>query len=315
MAPRLVDIPQAPIPPGGVVEEFQGAGGVPLRAAYFAPPGEAAGSVILSPGRTEPIEKYFEVVGELLQRGLAVVVHDWRGQGLSHRLAADYRGHGDDWRCYVRDHQLLLSAFEDRLPRPRIALTHSMGGCFVALALPEEPRIDGALFTAPMFGIALGRLPVWAAKAVTWLFCRLGRRGAYIWAGSADPLRSPFDNNVLTHDRARWQRHRAQLLACPGLKVGGVTWGWLDNALKAVAQAARPGVAAAISIHLVVLAAEDDRLVVNAAARAFAEAAPQGRYAEAPGARHEIMMETDAIRAVFWDEFDRLAARVRRPNA
>ncbi len=68
-AARLIDTPQAPVPPGGRAEVFAGAGGAPLRAALWTPPGPPAGSVVLSPGRTEPIEKYFEVVGELLQRG------------------------------------------------------------------------------------------------------------------------------------------------------------------------------------------------------------------------------------------------------
>jgi len=34
---------------------------------------------------------------------------------------------------------------------------------------------------------------------------------------------------------------------------------------------------------------------------------------EIPGAFHEIMMETDDIRAVFWREFDALAASIPPP--
>ena len=48
---------------------------------------ERHGTVCIFPGRSEFIEKYFEVVGELRRRGFAVAVLDWRGQGGSGRLS------------------------------------------------------------------------------------------------------------------------------------------------------------------------------------------------------------------------------------
>ena len=315
--PGLIGIPQAPIPPGGVVEMVLGAGGARLRAACFAPVGGARGSVILSPGRSEPIEKYFEVIEALLGRGLTVLVHDWRRQGLSHRADRDpQKAHPQDWRFCVADYQAILAAFEARLPRPRLALAHSMGGCLVALALPGEPRIDAAVLTAPMFGLNLGRRPPpWLARPLITGLCVLGFGGAQAKGQSADPLSQPFEGNVLTHDRARWDRHRAQLRACPSLVVGGATWGWLDAALKATSRAARPGAAEAIPIPLLIVAAGDEQVVVNAPARTFAHRAPKGRYVEIAGSRHEIMMETDDIRARFWSLFDALAAGITPPSA
>ncbi|MFX9169433.1 alpha/beta hydrolase, partial [Acinetobacter baumannii] len=91
--------------------------------------GAARGSVVLSPGRSEPIEKYFEVIGELQARGFTVLVHDWRGQGLSHRMLPDaLAGHAPDWRTYLHDFDAMIAAFRARLPEPWIALGHSMGG-------------------------------------------------------------------------------------------------------------------------------------------------------------------------------------------
>lgn len=287
---------------------FKGADGVDLRAALWRPRGEPKGSVILSPGRTEPIEKYFEVVDELLARGFAVLAHDWRGQGLSHRLLEDrMRGHADDWRRFVADYEVMLATFGDRLPGPRIALSHSMGGCFVALALPGASGLDAAVFTAPMFGVHLGALPVWLSRAVANVLCVAGGRGAVVPRGSSSPAMAPFDPaNILTHDRARFERHRAQLLACPELALGGVTWGWLDQAFRAMARAKSAVNARAIRIPMLLLIGAEERLVVNADTRTFAAAAPNARVVEIPGARHEILMETDEVRAVFWAEFDAL---------
>ena len=167
----LVSIPEAPVPDHGKAEWFRGADGATLRAATFFPPGAARGSVVLSPGRTEPIEKYFEVVEDLLARGFAVLVHDWRGQGLSARALPDrLRGHARGFKTFVSDYRALLDAFEARMPRPWIAMGHSMGGCLTLLALARSPtrsgpsvlRMDRVLQTAA--GVVL---PVdWAAILV-----------------------------------------------------------------------------------------------------------------------------------------------------
>ena len=49
------------------------------------------GTIILQSGRTEFIEKYYEVIEEFVSRGFAVAMMDWRGQGLSSRAATDKR--------------------------------------------------------------------------------------------------------------------------------------------------------------------------------------------------------------------------------
>nr|MBA3812622.1 alpha/beta hydrolase [Caulobacteraceae bacterium] len=53
-----------------------------------------------------------------------------------------------------------------------------------------------------------------------------------------------------------------------------------------------------------------DRLVDNAGLRRIVARVPDARLVEIPGAYHEILQETDAIQATFWQELDDLAARV-----
>ncbi|HRD28855.1 MAG TPA: alpha/beta hydrolase, partial [Caulobacter sp.] len=85
-------------------------------------------------------------------------------------------------------------------------------------------------------------------------------------------------------------------------------WGWLDFAFSASAWLKRaPGVAA-IKIPVLVLGAEEERLVDNADQREIVARIPNGRWLEVAGSYHEILQETDAIRAVFWREFDAVAA-------
>src|SRR6185312_2951105 len=109
----LIETPDSKAPAGGEAAWYAGAGGAKLRAALFVPPtvrmgGQARGSIVLSGGRTEPIEKYYELIGECLERGFVVLAHDWRGQGLSRRDLADpLKGHAKGFRPYLDDFRAL----------------------------------------------------------------------------------------------------------------------------------------------------------------------------------------------------------------
>ena len=301
-----------PIPPGGEAAFVRARSGDRLRTAVWAPAASACGSVVLSPGRTETIEKYGEVVGELLARGFAVVCHDWVGQGLSDRLHRDpLRGHvrGGAGR-FLSGLADVLAAHEARLPRPWIGLGHSMGGGLTALAAVRTPGLfDAMLLSAPMAGVLTGsQAPARvraAARAMGWL-----GRGAALPLPASDPLRDRFDANVLTHDRARFERSAALIRAHPELRLGGPTWAWLCFAFELADALAAPGAAERVAIPVRVLAAAEEALVDNAAARRFAERLPAGRWVELAGARHELLMEADPVRARVWAEFDALADAV-----
>jgi lysophospholipase len=300
----------APAPKGAAAEWFAGAGGARLRAALFPASGRSRGSVVVSPGRTEAIEKYFEVAAALAARGFVAVVHDWRGQGLADRLLPDrLLGHAAGYRDFLADHAALLDTFEARLPRPWIALGHSMGGCLALLALAEgERRFAGAVLSAPMLGVQVGAAPRLVARCLAALLTRLGRGGRPVPGPSATSI--PFESNIVTHDRERYARAEALIEACPDLALGLPTWSWLDFAFVATSRLAKAPGATRIDIPVTVVAAGDDRIVDNVALKAVTARLPRGRYVEIPGAFHEILQETDDVQAVFWREFDELSARL-----
>jgi lysophospholipase len=293
---------------------YRGAGGRRLRAAY-CPAARPIGSVVLSPGRTEHIEKYCEVVAELVGRGLTVLVHDWRGQGLSDRLTGDrLKGHARGFDDFLIDYKILIDQFEASLPQPRIAIGHSMGGCLTLMAAARgEARFDGMILSAPMLGLRIGRRSLGLVRVITWLLSRLGRGEDYVFGGASDPFSARFETDRLTHDRARYNRTRAQILANRDLALGALTWGWLEAAFEATAWLGRASEVARVSIPTTVVAAGEDDLVDNARLAAVTARLPHGRYVEIAGAYHEILMETDALRAGFWREFDALAAAISRP--
>jgi lysophospholipase len=298
----------APVPEGAVAEWFSGAGGARLRAALFPAKGPPRGSVVLSGGRTEPIEKYFEVAQELTRRGFVVLAHDWRGQGLSQRLLPNrLKGHavgGDD---FLADYAALLAAFEPRLPKPWLAVGHSMGGCLTALVLARgERRFAGAVLSAPMLGLHTSPVSPPVARLIAGALTLVGG-GSVSTPGGGD---ASFEANLLTHDPRRYARNVGQTAAYPDLALGAPTWGWLAFAFAAIKELQTgPGVTR-IEIPVTIVAAGEDRIVDKEGARLVAGRMPQGRYVEAPGAYHEVLQETDAVRAMFWREFDALAAEV-----
>lgn len=111
----------------------------PASALTHSP---ARGTVLLSTGRSEPIEKYAETAADLAARGFDVVLHEWAGQGLSGRyLAALLRAHvpGGAARMLANTAEA-LRALCPLLPGPWMAVAHSMGGGLTALALAQGGR-------------------------------------------------------------------------------------------------------------------------------------------------------------------------------
>ena len=309
----LMGVPGAASPPGGQGDWFRGAGGLRLRAAFWTPSTLVAktprGTVVLSPGRTEPIEKYFEVIGNFLARGFCVLAHDWRGQGLSARLLPDrLKGHARAVEEFLDDYDRLLNAFETRAPKPWIMVGHSMGAALNLLTLENgESRFAGAVLSGPMLRIKTGKRSMWSVKlAVRWNL-RHGKAGDFLLDDPDDPFDHTFEKDALTTDHGRYDLWRQQLYACPHLAVGGPTWGWLAFALDAGERALKPKALKAVRIPVTFVQPGEDDRVWKQTNRWAAKRLGRGRYVEVPGAKHEVIMETDDLRAHFLSEFDALA--------
>src|SRR3974390_1717921 len=65
----LVSIPSNPVPENVVSGTIKTPDGAELRFARWAPPANRKGTVCVFTGRTEQIEKYFETVRDLRDRG------------------------------------------------------------------------------------------------------------------------------------------------------------------------------------------------------------------------------------------------------
>lgn len=318
----VVLIPENPMPRGGVARWIETGDGVRLRVMVWSPAAAgidaARGTVFVFGGRTEFAEKYFEVVGELLVRGFAVATVDWRGQGLSDRALADPRkGHVADFASFDLDIATFMEKIAPDLPKPWVALAHSMGGNILLRATHDHPKwFSACVLSAPMLGLRLGSSAAAnLARAVAFSGSIIGFAANYLPGGNAKAAdETPFSENILTHDERRYALYQALIRAEPKLGLGASTFGWLAAAFRAMAATASPGYLADIKIPVLIAVAENDGLIDRAALEFAAEHLPRGELVTIENARHEILIEKDACRAKFWAAFDDFISRQLASN-
>lgn len=318
MSAPIVFTTNNPMPLGGHARWLEASDGVRLRAILWEPRtaglGACRGTVFLFGGRTEFAEKYFEVAGELIGRGFAVATLDWRGQGLSDRLLADPRkGHVDDFMSFGHDLAVFMAEVAPAFPKPWIALAHSMGGNILLRAAHDRPDwFSGLALSAPMLGLRFSGAAAGAlTRAIAVCGATAGLGARYVPGGNAKAADEvAFARNILTHDEQRYAAYQAMIRADGRLGLGSATLGWLAAAFRSMDVTAAPAYLGEIETPVLIALAAEDALIDSRSLRAVASGLPDARLAEIAGARHEILIERDDLRAQFWAAFDGFAGRI-----
>lgn len=284
---------------------------LPLRLAFAEPAAAPRATLVILPGRAEFIEKYEEIIDDLCALGFAVAMVEWRGQGLSrHDDPWRGRGHVDDIGHYLEDLDDALRALAAHgVPQPLVMLGHSMGGHVGLRWLRDAPgSFAAAAMTSPMFGIALRRVPLPLARILGRVAVAIGAGRRYA-PGQRDfhPSQCRYANNPLTACPAQFARFAELLAMRPELGLGGVTWGWLDAALRSIALTGRSGFAEAVATPVLLCLAEEERIVCNRSIERFAARLPAARLRRFDG-RHELLIEREPLRRAVLAEIDRFFA-------
>ncbi|MFN3687308.1 alpha/beta fold hydrolase [Salinarimonas sp.] len=304
---KLVSVVDNPVPIATEVSRIRAADGVGLRVARFEARVERPlGTVTIYQGRAEFIEKWAEPIAELLDRGFAVVAFDWRGQGASDRALEDPRkGHVRRFRHYARDVEAIAAQVLPKCPGPHFVLAHSMGAG-IALDLARHGRLPAERLVAlsPMIALAaIDRPRVARAYIRASRLALLG--GTYVpGGGETSVMTRPFPGNPLTSDERRYVRNAGIAAEVKEWAVGAPTVAWLDEAWSLMRTLQAPRAALDIRMPVLIVAGGADRVVSTPAAERFAAWLKTGPALVIPGARHELLNESDAIRARVWGAFD-----------
>ncbi|MDA9490875.1 MULTISPECIES: alpha/beta fold hydrolase [unclassified Bradyrhizobium] len=303
----LISIPSNPVPEDVVSGTIKTPDGAELRFARWAPPANRKGTVCVFTGRSEQIEKYFETVRDLRDRGFAVAMIDWRGQGHSSRRLRDPR------KGYVRDFadfEIDVETFVQQVvlpdcPPPFFALAHSMGGTVMLRVAHAGKRwFDRMVLSAPMIDLP-GRTTSLPARALLKTMRLMGMGGRYVPGGS-DRITGldPFINNPLTSDPVRYARNAAILEEDSTLGLASPTVAWADSAFRAMHTFKGMNYPSEIRQPILMLAASSDTVVSTAAIEEFAYHLRAGSHLVIAGSKHEILQEQDRYRSQFWAAFD-----------
>lgn len=304
---ELFSHPDYPVPGHARTWFAKAEDGATLRFARWRPTVRPVrGSIILMHGRAEFIERYSETIAELRRRGFHVITFDWRGQGGSQRFVRRFRkGHVGRLRHYERDLACAMAQMQAHLPPPYFALAHSMGAA-IALDAARQQRLPVARLVAlaPMLGLTVIERPD-AARRLASLLYWLGFAKAFVPGGGDTAIATkPFESNRLTSDPARYARNSALSSDAPQLSIGDPTIGWVHTAFQLMARLNAPHAARDIHVPTLIIAAGRDPVVSTPAIERFAARLKTGAALVLPTARHEILMESDAIRSRFWAAFD-----------
>lgn len=322
--------PLNPIPVGGEAKFVLTRDKVRVRVAFWpykqdgASNKKAKGTICLFQGRTEFIEKYFEVIEDLRERGFNVATLDWRGQGFSQRRFKNrYKGHVRTFKQYSLDMEAFIATVKQTYPGPYYALAHSMGGhiIFANSANGVSNFFDRIVLTAPMLHLApqmLIKFPSFRKKPpahgayiasqrptrlLTGLLRWFGLGGMFAPGGSKTPL-FPFSDNPLTSDRERYDRMIELITMQPDIGLAAPTVAWANAAMHSMRRILRIGFLKKIDRPILIIASGADQIVSTPAIARAVTQVRVGQIITVRGARHEIMFERDELREQFWAAFD-----------
>jgi len=285
------------IPADARLSTWRGADGWEIRRLDRLQPAgaEVRGSLLFAGGRGDFIEKYLEVQDHWHRRGWNATAFDWRGQGASQGDRPG--GHLDRFETLVGDLAGLIEAWKAETPEPHVVLAHSMGGHVLLRTLADRhPAIDAAVLIAPMLAINSGGLPSFAAQWLASTASMFGWSGQPAWQQPSRLQRAgSVRQALLTSCRDRYEDELWWWEKQPSFNLGAPTWGWLKAAYASSA-ALTPAKLAGVSIPVLLIGTERDRLVSPAAIRRAASLLPNAELLMFDDSAHEILRERDAVR-------------------
>ena len=292
-------------PAGVLFSEWPAPDGMTLRRMDWPPTPRRRkrGSLLFVNGRGDFIEKYLETYAHFRNAGWAVTTFDWRGQGGS-------RGPGEEkarasFDILVEDLAALLEDWRGASPAPHVALGHSMGGhLLLRTVIDRKSPLDAMILTAPMLEVNSKPIPIRIAPDIADTMYWLGFGNMPMWkTPPAMVVPGGRRNRNLTASRERYEDELHWWGLEPAFNTGPPTFGWMRAAFRSRAATFTPEKLAQVTLPILIIGAEKDRLVSAGAIREAAAVLPHARLEMMPDAAHEILRDCDAVR-------DRALARI-----
>lgn len=262
---------------------------------------EAKNCIVILPGRSEPVEKYAEIVFDLLQtemgKNLNFYLMDHRGQGSSGRMAAiSDLGYVDRFQNYVDDLETFINnqRLNDVCDK-KFLLAHSMGGGIGVAYIIKNPHFfDKVALSSPMVKIQTKPFPYAVARAIVQTETCLGMGAKFASGQKGYDENLDFLKNDFTTSPERFEMTMSTFRNNPQTKLGGVANNWVLEVMKADHKMRTHF--NEISVPMIVFNVGDERYISPKEIVRFCNEVQNCKRSYFPTAKHEILMERDVNR-------------------
>lgn len=262
----------------------------------------AKNCLVILPGRTEPVEKYAEVVFDLSQtsagKNLNFFLMDHRGQGSSGRMKSPSdMGYVDHFENYVKDVWTFVQdqKLEERCEK-RFLLAHSMGaGIATAFVLAHPDYFHKMALTSPMLKIMTKPYAYPVAKMIVKTSTLLGRGAKFAPGQKGYNPDTTFEETTETTSPVRYKMMTSIFEKYPKTKLGGASNKWILETMK--------GTNAVRSLYHQI---STPLLVFHAGVESYCEPSEMIKLCEEavnctrtlfPTSKHEVLMDRDINRS------------------
>ena len=279
--------------------------GIKIRVCHWLQKNKKSiGTIFLQQGHNEFIEKYFETIQEFIDRGYSVICFDWRGQGMSERIIDDInKAFITDFKRHDRDLEEIIEKIIDPFfPKPLIGIGHSMGGCLMLSAFHNRPeKFAFGVLSAPMLGFKNEKFLKTSSSLMNYF-----KKDTDYLIGSKPNMgnETPFEENDLTSDPIRYKRIQMLIRKKPSIRLWGVTNGFAKAVNKRFKIMREKNWAEQINIKILIINSLKDRVVYTKKITEMSMRLKNSKMIYFDNCEHEVLMEKDEHRLMFWKEFD-----------
>ena len=175
-----------------------------------------------------------------------------------------------------------------------------MGGCVGAWTLECYPELfRKAVLSSPMLGLSFGKMPLSLAYAYASMKS-IGEKGKEpLSPVTAFPVETYEESAANSEPRFRWYYHKK--LSNAKLQTCAASARWGKEAIRACRHVTAKRELSKIHTPILLLQAEKDTFVKNAAQDAFAAAVPSCTIVKLPGQRHELFFNEGKTLQDYWE--------------
>lgn len=284
-------------------QSFTSYSGKQIRYGHAEPVGEKIGTVVMTTGYADFMEVYHETMHDYLDRGYAVWMMDWAGQGGSDKNSPK--------TMRIEEHLTDLKKFrhsviQDIQDKPIILSSHSMGGLISLHYLQrQQGDFNFAILATPLVKSAMNPIARCFVKELFNVAVHLGfgHHTAKNRKAVINELKAERES-IRKENPVRMDLHKKFVKANKGLIAEEPCISMVSSLFSLAETIRDEKLLKSIHTPILLFAAGRDGVIDNTAIKRAGELLPNGQHIFIDDAIHNIWLERPHIRQELWNHID-----------